>query len=42
MDDEKEPYTPTAEELKGESYEYCYGQPFVIPRPPPPEEEPPA
>jgi len=32
-----EPYEPTPEELVGESYFYCYGQPNVIP-PPLPEE----
>jgi hypothetical protein len=36
--DNEEPYVPTAEELKGESYGYCYGCPPVI-VPPPPEEK---
>jgi hypothetical protein len=31
-------YIPTPEELAGDSWMYCYGQPVVIP-PPPLEEE---
>ena len=28
---EKEKYIPTPEELKGESWEYCYTNPIVLP-----------
>jgi hypothetical protein len=38
MNEEKEPYVPTPEELKGESWAYCYGCPPVI-APPPTEEK---
>lgn len=39
VDEEKPPYVPTAEELRGNTWAYCYGQPVVIE--PPKEEDPP-
>ena len=31
MNEEKEQYIPTKEELAGESWNYCYSQSFVMP-----------
>ena len=34
-----EAYVPTPEELAGNTWEYCYGQPVVLPPPPEPRED---